>query len=158
MARSYPLRSGSSLCGFTAVGLQFKWGGSFSVLSTWGCRLETGLGITLSCGMRGTAIKGHVLESTAGTEFARVEFLAHTLWKGQKWPGLGFFIPCIILWRFWCYVNGLIPKFPHYPVPGKFLWICLTQIAELLVVITPVSRLISNISDNFTIFKQSRNL
>lgn len=97
-----------------------------------------------------TALKTRVLELAAGPEFA-------TLWKGEKWPGLGIFIPRIILWRFLCYVNGLVPEFPHYPVPGKLLWVCLTQIAELLVVITPVPRLISNISYNFTIFEQSRN-
>ena len=158
MAGSYPLRSGSSLCGFTWVGPQFKWGGSFSVLSNWGCMLDTGLGLTLICGMCGSALKTRVLESAAGTEFAGVKFPAHTLWKGEKWPVLGFFIPHIILRGFWCYVNGLVPEFPHYPVPGKFIWVCLMQIAELLVVITPVPQLISNISYNFTIFEQSRNL
>ena len=41
-------------------------------------------GMTPSCGMRGTALKTRVLESTTGTEFARVKFPAHTFWKGQK--------------------------------------------------------------------------
>ena len=154
MAGSYPLRSGSSLCCFTGVGPQFKWGRSFSVLSNWGCTLS----LTLICGMCGTALKTRVLESAAGAEFAGVKFPAHTLWKGEKWPVLVFFIPRIILRRFWCYVNGLVPKFPHYPVPGKFICVCLTQIVELLVVITPIPWLISNISYNFTIFEQSRNL
>ena len=158
MAESYPLRSASSLCSFTGVGPQFKWSRSFSVLSSWGYMLDTGLGMTLRCGMRGTALKTDVLESTTGTKVAGVKFQAHTLWKGEKWPGLCLFNPCIILWIFWCYMNSLVPELPHYPVPGKFLWICLTQIAELLIVITPVSRLISNISYNFTIFEQSRNL
>ena len=54
--------------------------------------LNTGLGMTLSCVMRGTALSTRVLESTAGTEFAGVKFPAHTFWKGQKWLGLGFFI------------------------------------------------------------------
>ena len=63
--------------------------------------LDTGLGMTLSCGMCGTAPKTRVLESTAGgTESAGVKFPAHTFWKGEKWPGLGLFIPRIIRWRF----------------------------------------------------------
>ena len=41
--------------------------------------LDTGLGMTLSCGMRGTALKTCLLESAAGTEFAGVKFPAHSL-------------------------------------------------------------------------------
>ena len=59
--------------------------------------LDTGLNLTLICGMRGTTFKTRVLESAAGTEFAKVNFPAHTLWKGEKWPVWGLFIPRIIL-------------------------------------------------------------
>ena len=116
MSGSYPPRSGSSLCGFTGVGRQFKWGRSFSVLSSWGYMLDTARGTTLSCGMRSTALKTGVLESTTGAEFARVKFPAHTLWKGEKLLGLGLFNP----WIFWCYMNGLVPEFHITLSQGNF--------------------------------------